>query len=262
MSMLLEPIGTFHCDATYPYDAARQSGLSECSNGQVILDAGHNYEMALRDLDGFSRIWLVYLFHHNANWKPLVQPPRADRKIGVFATRAPYRPNPIGLSCVELISIDGRCLHIGPHDLLNGTPILDIKPYLPYADSFPDARCGWLETLSEDAWTIAFAPESEAQLAWLEQRGMTTLRPFLLQQLRERPFQIDRKRIRQLDGPSWEIAYRTWRAFFSVDENGHTITITRIDSGYSAEDLALETDRYEDKTLHREFRSSQIRPGL
>ena len=124
--MHFEPIGTFHCTARYPYDAARQSPIAESNGGCVLLEIGHNHEQALQDLEGFSHIWLIYVFHHNPNWRPMVQPPRASRKVGVFASRAPYRPNPIGLSCVELISIQGLCVNVGPHDLLDGTPILDI----------------------------------------------------------------------------------------------------------------------------------------
>ena len=87
--MHLEPIGTFHCEARYPYDAARQSPITESNGGKIVLEKGHNYEQALQELGGFSHIWLIYGFHHNQNWKPMVQPPRASRKVGVFASRAP-----------------------------------------------------------------------------------------------------------------------------------------------------------------------------
>ena len=84
-------------------------------------------------------------------WNDLVQPPRDSQKRGLFATRAPHRPNPIGISLVELRAVRKRVLHIGPHDLLDGTPVLDVKPYLSYADSVPDARHGWVDELGEDA---------------------------------------------------------------------------------------------------------------
>ena len=254
--MHLEPIGTFHCAARYSYDAARQSTVAESSGGNIVLEKGHNYEQALRDLDGFSHIWLIYVLHHNPNWKPMVQPPRASRKVGVFASRAPYRPNPIGLSCVELISIQGLRVNIGPHDLLDGTPILDIKPYLPYADSFPEARCGWVEEVCKDLWEVRFAPEAEQQLAWLEQTGVPAIRAFLRQQLREHPFNQQRKRIRQLADTHWEIAYRTWRVDYGVYEAARQVTVERIRSGYTDKDLLGPEDRYKDKAQHRDFRTA------
>ena len=254
--MHLEPIGTFHCTARYPYDAARQSAIAESGGGHILLEKGHNYEQALRDLDGFSHIWLVYLFHHNPAWKPMILPPRASRKVGVFASRAPYRPNPVGLSCVELESIQGLRVNIGPHDLLDGTPILDIKPYLPYADSFPEAKCGWIEDVVEDLWEVSFAPETEQRLSWLEQTGLGAIRSFLLQQLREQPSDHQRKRIRQLDSLHWEIAYRTWRIDYRLDEIARQVIVESVRSAYSEEELLDLENIHGDKELHREFRKA------
>lgn len=100
----------------------------------------------LAGLEGFTRIWLVFAFHRSEGWAPMVRPPRGPRvKRGVFATRSPHRPNAIGLSCVELVAVEGRCLRLRGVDLLDGTPVLDIKPYVPYADAFPDASAGWID---------------------------------------------------------------------------------------------------------------------
>lgn len=247
----LDPIGLFHCDRRYAYDAARQGALATDTTGIVELAAGRNFEQALQDLGGFERIWLIYRFHHNENWKPLVRPPRGTRKVGAFASRAPYRPNPIGLSCVRLTKIDGLRLFVAEHDLLDGTPILDLKPYLPYADSFPEARAGWVDELAEPAFAVAFAPPAEARLAWLEERNLTALRPFLTAQLGTRPSDGSRKRLRQLGPDRWEIAYRTWRAEFVLAEASVQVEILR--SGYEAADLADAADRYGDKPLHRAF---------
>ena len=105
-------------------------------------------ETAQRDLAGFERVWLVFVFHLSEGWAPLVQPPRGPKgKRGVLATRSPHRPNPIGLSCVELIAVEGRTLRLRGVDLLDGTPVLDIKPYVPYADAFPEARAGWIDAV-------------------------------------------------------------------------------------------------------------------
>ena len=103
---------------------------------------------ALEGLEGFDYVWVVALLHLNQHWNPTVVPPRGPKvRRGVFATRAPHRPNPIGLSAVRLERIEGHTLHVRGIDLLDGTPVLDIKPYVPYCDAFPDARSGWLDGL-------------------------------------------------------------------------------------------------------------------
>jgi len=255
--MTIEPIGYFEARQQYPYDTARQGALAGENHGVVTLVPGCNYEQALQDLDGFSHIWLLYQFHHNPHWKPLTMPPRGKRKVGVFASRAPYRPNPIGMSCVELAGIDGLRLEVRYHDLLDGTPILDIKPYLPYADSVPHATCGWLAELDDSPWRIAFESAAEQQLAWLESRGAGCIRGFLLQQLAEQPLNGKKKRLRLLDGGSatWEIAYRTWRVRFAARSEERAIDIQRVYSGYNDRELHDSADPYGDKALHRAFQT-------
>lgn len=100
-----------------------------------------------RDLAGFERIWLIFAFHRSEGWKAQVRPPRGGGKRGVLATRSPHRPNAIGLSAVELVAVEERALRVRGVDLLDGTPILDIKPYVPYADAFPDSHAGWIDAL-------------------------------------------------------------------------------------------------------------------
>ncbi|MEW9623720.1 tRNA (N6-threonylcarbamoyladenosine(37)-N6)-methyltransferase TrmO [Rhodanobacter geophilus] len=102
---------------------------------------------AFADLPGFERIWLLFVFHRSEGWKPQVRPPRGGGKRGVLATRSPHRPNAIGLSAVELVAVEERALRVRGVDLLDGTPILDIKPYVPYADAFPDSRAGWIDAI-------------------------------------------------------------------------------------------------------------------
>lgn len=251
--MQIVPIGVFNCSGKHPYDAARQGTVAVDSVGRIELDAGQNFEQALQDLAGFSHIWLLFEFHHNKTWKPLVQPPRGSRKIGVFASRAPYRPNNIGLTCVRLLSVSGRALEVADHDLLDGTPILDIKPYLAYADSFPEATRGWLDEIEESTWTVGYGETAQQQLQWLAQNGVTCLESFLTQQLADEPFNRKRKRLRQLGEREWEIAYRTWRARFTADESKNLLQVEEISSGYSSEDLAHSDDPYEDKSAHRAF---------
>lgn len=102
---------------------------------------------AYRDLQGFERIWLIFAFHRSQGWKAEVRPPRGGGKRSVLATRSPHRPNALGLSAVELIAIEPGALQVRGIDLLDDTPILDIKPYVPYADAFPDARAGWIDAI-------------------------------------------------------------------------------------------------------------------
>lgn len=251
--MEITPIGTFHCAETYTYDAARQGVLAEQSTGRVELVNGQHFEQALQDLEGFSHLWLLFQFHKNSHWKPLVQPPRGGKKVGVLASRAPYRPNGIGMSCVRLVSVRGRTVEVAGHDLLDGTPILDIKPYIPYADSFPEATGGWTDALEGEAWSVAQSVTAASQLAWLAAHGVVALEGFLVQQLGDEPFNEKRKRLRDLGDGVWEIAYRTWRARFRADEASRRVTVIAITSGYASAELRRNEDPYEDKHIHRDF---------
>ena len=271
----LKPIGIFHSQSVHPYEAPRQAS-EDLSDIEGIIELhpkfpasqsdeksdeayGRSFglEQALTDLDGFDRIWLVYRFHHNQNWKPMVVPPRGPAvKRGVFATRAPYRPNAIGLSAVQLIRIEGRKLYVRGFDLLDQTPIYDIKPYLAYADSHPEAALGWLEGLDEQANKIRFSPAAEEQLEWLETNGVSQLRGFIISQLRFDAIDTERKRISKSEIQGMhEIAYRTWRVSFFFDSGLKSISILSIYSGYSADELRPENveNSHGDKDLHRTF---------
>src|SRR5579872_4173801 len=134
--LILYPIGTIRTPFTDRVDAPRQPDhTGGGASGKIILEPGKNFEQALEDLEGFEKIWLIYQFDRNINWKPKVLPPRADRiKRGVFATRSPHRPNPIGLSLVTLVEVEGRNIYVDGVDILDKTPVFDLKPYLPYAE--------------------------------------------------------------------------------------------------------------------------------
>ncbi|MCM2971889.1 tRNA (N6-threonylcarbamoyladenosine(37)-N6)-methyltransferase TrmO [Larsenimonas suaedae] len=148
-STTLEPIG--HIESCYPdkFGIPRQPGLAPSAKAQLVLHAPYNDPLAVRGLDAFSHIWVTFLFHKSPpSWTPLVRPPRlgGNAKVGVFATRATHRPNRLGLSLVELVSIDtegGVALTLSGHDLVDGTPVFDIKPYLPWADGVEGARSGF-----------------------------------------------------------------------------------------------------------------------
>ncbi|NJL25177.1 MAG: tRNA (N6-threonylcarbamoyladenosine(37)-N6)-methyltransferase TrmO [Calothrix sp. SM1_5_4] len=250
----LSPIGIFRTRNKYPYEARRQAAAdSESSEGEILLHPGRGFEQALEDLDGFERIWIIYQFHHNDGWKPKVMPPRGPRqKRGVFATRAPYRPNPLGLSCVRLVKVEGLRLLVEGHDLLDETPVLDIKPYLPYADAFPEARVGWLENIEAARWRIEFSKLASEQIAWLEARGVPQLRGFIRGQLEFEPLDRKRKRLSPREG-GYRLSYRTWRVDFNLDQETRIVQIESIKSGYSKTDLNAADDPYEDKELHRRF---------
>ena len=146
------PIGIIRSPYSQRIDAPHQStvvaGTESGKSADATLELAEWLdEKAIHDLAGFERIWLIFAFHLNEGWTTKVKPPRGGPKRGVLATRSPHRPNSIGLSAVELAAIAGRTLHLRGVDLLDGTPVLDIKPYIPYADAFPDAKAGWIDEL-------------------------------------------------------------------------------------------------------------------
>lgn len=146
LEISMQPIGVVHSSYRERFAVPRQPSLDDAQQATIELNKGMNLDQALKDLDGFSHIWVIYWMHLNQGWNPMVTPPRGPKvKRGLFATRAPHRPNSIGLSAVRLTGISGHTLHINGHDMLDGTPVLDIKPYLPYADAFADANSGWLD---------------------------------------------------------------------------------------------------------------------
>ena len=245
----MEPIGIYRCDLKFPYEAGRQPRGD--IRGEIILNPKQNFEQALEGIEGFGRLWLIFQFHLNTEWKPKVRPPRGTPdKIGVFATRSPYRPNSIGLSCVELLEVRERTLMIASADLLDGTPILDIKPYIPEADSFPESRTGWLEGIEDERHVVSYSSRARTQVDWLASHSVVNLERFLDQQLEFSPTDGSRKRVRA-EGDEFVIAYRTWRARFSV--TSREVRIEEIFSGYSLGELANVDDRWGDKEIHRAF---------
>ena len=259
----MTPIGTFYGDAVYKYDAPRQGRLFAGHPGRIVLNAGQNFETALRDLDGFERIWVIFLFHENEGWRPTTRPPvppKGKDRVGTFASRSPYRPNPIGLSCVRLLKIEGLTLFVDEADLLNGTPVLDIKPYIPMADAFPDAKAGWVEEQEGDLWTICTEDAFVVRNRWIAEHGGFDLESFARVQLSrgnfsKNLFDSTRRRL-TLDENAKKgvLAYRTFRIYFGYDEASRKVILRHIASGYTPEELKTGVeDRYGDKQLHREF---------
>ena len=148
MELVCAPIGFMRCQTTSRALAYRQSG--------GVVEMLPAYRQALSDLEQFSRIWLLWWFDRNSTWRPKVLPPggRVGRK-GLFATRSPHRPNPLGLTAVPLLEVRGLELQVGAHDLVDGTPILDVKPYIPSCDAFPEESSGWLAEVHSQEPTYA-----------------------------------------------------------------------------------------------------------
>lgn len=169
----MKPIGWIHSDFQNKFGIPRQSGMVEELEALVTFAPEYRVREAFRGLEGFSHIWLLWEFSESvrADWSPTVRPPRlgGNQRMGVFATRSPFRPNPIGLSCVSLKKIDldapeGPVLHVRGADLLDGTPIFDIKPYLPYADCRPEAAGGFAAEKPGNRLSVALAPELEEKV--------------------------------------------------------------------------------------------------
>ncbi len=253
--MEIKPVAIFRTQKKQPFEAARQASadLSE-ELGEIHFLPGENFEQALDGIEGFSHVWLIYQFHHNQNWKAKVLPPRgSSQKVGVLATRSPYRPNALGLSCVKLVERKGLVLRVKNFDLLDETPIFDIKPYLPYADSFSEAKTGWLENIEKEKFHIELTSLALAQLDYLESQGLHELRNFIHQQLSYDPLNSKKKRVTITGETSACLAYRTWRIDFTWLEK--KIEILNLRSGYSDQDLMTAEDPYHDKNLHRAFQA-------
>ncbi len=155
LSLDVRPVGVMRSPYSYHLGTPRQPSREaegeegSTSEGQIILRSG--LQNLVTDLKGFSHIWVLFWFNYSRGWNHTVRPPRDTEFRSLFATRAPHRPNPIGLSALSLKKVEACVLTVGHHDILDGSPILDIKPYLRYSDAIPDARCGWVDALGDDA---------------------------------------------------------------------------------------------------------------
>ncbi len=199
-----------------PYDGKfgipRQSGLAEEVVSEIIFEPEYRVAEALRGIEEFSHLWLIWAFDRAERkaWSPTVRPPRlgGNRRVGVFATRSPYRPNAIGLSCVKLLGVekgkDGPVLKVAGADLMNGTPIYDIKPYLPYADCRPEATGGFTDRTEKRTVQVVFPEGSDAGLSGEEKRALAAV-------LREDPrpaYQEDPERIYAFEFGGKHVAFR------------------------------------------------------
>jgi tRNA (adenine37-N6)-methyltransferase len=225
-TLTLSPIGFIRAPKQVKFQALHQPSEAAPERNFLELLPGCDYETALQDVAGFSRIWLLSWFHRNKTWRPLVLPPRGPAK---------RRPNPLGLTPVQLIAVEGRTLILGACDLVDGTPIFDIKPYIPAYDSFSDARAGWTDEVAAaqetpPQFSVSLAPLAELQAEWLRANWQLDFRPRLFELLARDPSPHRTRRIRRRSENQFAIGCGAWQAVFSVTKK--VVTILALETGY------------------------------
>lgn len=239
--LVLEPIGFVRNELATKVEAARQPGVAAGTQARIELLPGRNFEHALEDLASWELIWVIFWFHHNPGWRPKVLPPRSTTgRKGVFATRSPHRPNPIGMSVVRLERVNGLVLHIRDADMLDGTPVLDLKPYVTYTDAHPEAGNGWLlqDAQPSDpvrAYDVQFEALAAEQAAWIKTHTGLAIGERIRTTLELGPAPHPYRRIRPLDD-AMQLAVKEWRVRFTV--TGRNVRVIEIDSGFRASQLA------------------------
>lgn len=249
-----EPIGVARTPFKEKREAPRQPAAARGVEGMIELFAGKGYEDALSDLSEWTHVWVLYVFDRAEGWRPKVLPPRSGAagerptRKGVFATRSPHRPNPIGLSVVRLRSVEGLRVHVADVDLLDGTPVLDLKPYVKYTDVVTEAGDGWLAPTDPlGAWSVSFGAEARAELDFLAARGVARLENDILAALTLGPQPHAYRRIRR-SGDDGVLALKEWRVHFRVVTSG-SILVLRVRSGYRPREIASR----DDLRIHREL---------
>ena len=249
MLVTYQPIGYARTPFVDKASAPRQGTVAKGVRAIIELEPRAEFRDALRDLAEWDRVILIFHFHLANDFRPCVQPPRSEKRRGVFSTRSPHRPNPIGFTVAKLISVEGTSICVEDVDLLDGTPILDIKPYVPYADAFPEAGSGWLESPAKDpeaAYSVVFSERAEAQLVWLGDVGVD-LRARLLTSLSLGPRPHAYRRIRVTPN-GVTVSVKTWRADVSVREP-KTMCVECIYTGFRPSELRKRPELL----LHRRF---------
>ncbi len=257
-ALTLHPIGYVRSGYAEPSQAPRQPGADGArGEARIELCAGLDLEQAVADLAGFDRIWAIVWFHRNARWRTRVLPPRGGQKRSVLATRSPHRPNPIGLSALRLLEVRGRTLRVAEVDLLDGTPVLDLKPYVPYADAFPEARAGWLDEVereeAEGGWCfdVSWSELAREQAVFLRERFGVVVGETAARALRRDPSPHPYRRILRSRAGELLVAEKSWRLFFAVFER--RVVVTRSVSGERAEALVGDRGGLLDGEAHVAF---------
>ena len=222
--MEIKKIAEIRNGFTDKFGIPRQSGLCESVKSKIVFENEYRVNEAFRGLEGFSHIWIIWQFSEavREEWSPTVRPPRlgGNKRVGVFATRSPFRPNSLGLSCVKLDSIEyteneGPVLHISGADLLDKTPIFDIKPYIPYADAKPDAIDGFLSSAPRKYLEVTFDDPSKENIE-----------PSLLESIREIVSEDPRPAYQNTPDRVYKMSFSGYEIEFSVKDD--TAHISRI----------------------------------
>jgi len=259
--LTLDPIGFLRSPLATKVEAARQPRAAAGVSARIELLPGRNFEHALEDLERWELIWVIFWFHLNSGWRPKVLPPRSTTgRKGVFATRSPHRPNPLGMSVVRLERVDGLILHIRDSDMLDGTPVLDLKPYIAYTDSHPDAGAGWLEDAARsqasakpldpvNTYAVKFDSLAAEQADWIEAHTGLGIRERIQSTLELGPTPHPYRRIRPVED-GMQLAVKEWRVQFTLA--GREARVIEIFSGFRASQLAPDNP---DVSVgpHREF---------
>lgn len=213
--MKFKTIAHIHTGFPEKFGIPRQSGIVE-TPGKIVFEPPYNNPDAVRGLDEFSHIWLIWQFSESVrdDWSPTVRPPRlgGNTRVGVFASRSPFRPNPIGLSLVKLESIEydhslGPVLHVTGADILDGTPIYDIKPYLPYCEAKPDAEGGFAHRVMDDSMQVVLTEDADLENAKeIPEEDLYTIKKLLAQDPRPR-YQDDPERVYGMSYGEWEVKF-------------------------------------------------------
>lgn len=246
-TLSIQPIGVVRSPYTELAEAPRQPRAAEGVRGSIELFPKRGFEDALTDLEGWEHVWVLYWFHRASGWRPKVLPPRSERKRGLFSTRAPRRPSPIGLSVVRLVSVapSERRLEIADVDMVDGTPVLDLKPYVPWTDSIPSSKTGWLETPDgvlpggerpadpRATWPVELRPLARAQLAWLAERDVR-IEKRIVDALALGPQPHAYRRIKKHPDGGQRLAVKEWYARFEV--LAASIVVEEIEPGIRLEE--------------------------
>lgn len=215
-----QPIGFLKSCYPDKFGVPRQSGLVKKAYSELQIASEFQPEFSLQGLEGYSHLWLQFVFHLNssARFHAKVHPPRLEgATMGVFATRSPHRPNPIGLSLVEIVEVQKDRIILAGADLVDGTPILDIKPYLPGIESQPEARGGWASEVQKDEIQVEFRPQAmEILQKWMERSGKNELLEVITDVLRQDPRPVIYRGYEAQSSP-----YRNKHAFRLYDGDIH-----------------------------------------
>lgn len=258
--LTVRPIGFIRTTKPLKFNARHQPDEKQAETNILEMLPGDKYQKALKDLEGFDRVWLLWWFHRNKDWRPEVLPPRGpSKRRGVFATRSPHRPNPLGITPVRLLAVRKGHLVLGPCDLVDGTPVFDIKPYIPAYDSFPDSKAGWIDEVdaalaAPPAFRVVISPLAQRHLDWLRTEWSVDFRERMEEILGRDPTPHRTRRIRSRHGDLFDIGCGAWYTVFRVEND--VVTVLRLKPAFPLKFLTDPTrPEVPDKAAQLAFRA-------